>query len=560
MRLGTVLGMMAGIVGAATTALAAPAPAPASSTGPMATPPKLVVVISVDQFSFDLYRTYAPTFTGGLKRLSAGHVFTGYQSHAATETCPGHSTLLTGDHPNKTGIVANNWYDRKTGSNLYCVSQTGTSDERAKSNALLKVDTLGDWMRSAQGDARVYSVSGKDRAAIMMAGHNPNGVYWWDDGFGFTTSSFAGPDTPATRAPAEAFNQRVLADWAKTPPALWSAGTAATCLSRTRPFTVGKTTWTDTVPPQTNAEAETGDGWLTSSAFAAELRASPLFDRTVLQFAAGLLDQNRLGRGPGRDILAVSLSATDYIGHRFGPGGAQMCAQMAELDASLADFFARLDATGAPYVVLLSADHGSIDVSERVGPPSLRIEPNTTLRELGSFLRKTVGLEYDPIVSADPRQLVLGLGPVDDQRRPEITRAIVDWLNARPEVARAFTAAEVAAAVPPKAKPVEQLTLAERFNESFDKDRSGDIMIAWKEGASLGIPGSISDTVAGHGSPWDYDRQVPILVWWPGISGKPQARSMETVDIAPTLAPMLGVTAPAGIDGHCVELGQGCKR
>ena len=131
MRLGTVLGMMAGIVGAATTALAAPAPAPASSTGPMATPPKLVVVISVDQFSFDLYRTYAPTFTGGLKRLSAGHVFTGYQSHAATETCPGHSTLLTGDHPNKTGIVANNWYDRQTGSNLYCVSQTGTSDERA---------------------------------------------------------------------------------------------------------------------------------------------------------------------------------------------------------------------------------------------------------------------------------------------------------------------------------------------------------------------------------------------------------------------------------------------
>ena len=214
----------------------------------------------------------------------------------------------------------------------------------------------------------------------------------------------------------------------------------------------------------------------------------------------------------------------------------------------------------APYVVLLTADHGSIDVSERVGPPSQRIEPNSTLRELGGFLRKTVGLEYDPIVSADPRQLVLGLGPVDDQRRPEITRAIVDWLNARPEVARAFTAAEVAAAVPPKDKPVEQLTLAERFNESFDKDRSGDIMIAWKEGASLGIPGSISDTVAGHGSPWDYDRQVPILVWWPGVAGKPQARSMETVDIAPTLAPMLGVTAPAGIDGHCVELGQGCKR
>ncbi len=562
MRLRSALAMMAGIFGAATAALAAPAPTPMLTPvqGPAFAPPKLVVVISIDQFSFDLYRTYSATFTGGLKRLSAGHVFKGYQSHGATETCPGHSTLLTGDHPNRTGIVANNWYDRQTGSNLYCVSQTGTSDEAAKSSALLKVNTLGDWMRSAQSDARVYSVSGKDRAAIMMAGHNPNGVYWWDDGIGFTTSGAAGPADATTRAPAERFNKQILADWAGNPPAMWSASSALSCKAKTKPFTIGKLTWTDEVPPQTNAEAETGEGWLGSTAFAAELRASPLFDKTTLRFAEALVEQNRLGRGTGRDILAVSLSATDYIGHRFGPGGAQMCAQMAELDASLDDFFAKLDATGAPYVVVLSADHGSIDVAERVGAPAQRIEPNATLKELGGFLRKSVGLEYDPIVSADPRQLVLGLGPVDNQRRPQITRAIVDWLNARPEVAKAFTADEVAAAVPPKDKPVDQLTLAERFNESFDKDRSGDIIVAWKEGASLSIPGSLIDTVAGHGSPWDYDRQVPILVWWPGIVGKVESRSMETVDIAPTLAPMLSVTAPANIDGRCVELGQGCKR
>ena len=249
MRLRSVLGLVIGLCGLASAAAAAPPPAE----------PKLVVVISVDQLSLDLYRAYAPTFTGGLKRLSSGLVFTGYQSHGATETCPGHSTLLTGDHPAKTGVVANNWYDRKTGSNLYCVSQAGTSDETAKTSALLKVDTLGDWMRHAQSDARVFSVSGKDRAAIMMAGHGPNGVYWWDDGVGFTTSSYAGPADAATLAPAERFNKSVMTTWAKTPPALWSAETASTCKAHTKPFTIGRLTWTDQIPPDTNKDVTTGE-------------------------------------------------------------------------------------------------------------------------------------------------------------------------------------------------------------------------------------------------------------------------------------------------------------
>ena len=535
MRLKSMLGLVIGLCGLASAAAAAPPPAE----------PKLVVVISVDQFSLNLYRTYAPAFTGGLKRLSSGLVFTGYQSHGATETCPGHSTLLTGDHPAKTGIVANNWYDRKTGSNLYCVSQAGTSDDSAKTSALLKVDTLGDWLRHAQGDARVFSVSGKDRAAIMMAGHGPNGVYWWDDGVGFNTSSYAGPADAATLAPAERFNKTVMAAWGKTPPALWSAETATTCKAHTKPFTIGRLTWTDQIPPDTNKDVTTGEGWMTSLAFESELRASPLFDRLTLQFAGDLVDQQKLGRGTGRDLLAVSLSATDYVGHRFGSGGAQMCAQMSELDASLGSFFAKLDATGAPYVVVLSADHGSVDVAERLGAPAIRVDSGAVLRQLASHLRKTVGLESDPI---------------DDQRRPEIPRAAMDWLSARPEVAAVYTADQIAAAVPPKGKPVEQLTLAERFNESFDRERSGDIIVAWKEGASQGVPTGLTDTVAGHGSPWDYDRQVPILVWWQGVAGKSMAQSMETVDIAPTLAPMLKVKAPTDIDGHCVDVGQTCPR
>jgi predicted AlkP superfamily pyrophosphatase or phosphodiesterase len=532
------------------------------STGALAAPPpahpKLAVVISVDQFSLDLYRHYRPTYTGGLKRLSDGLAFTGYQSHGATETCPGHSTLLTGEHPSKTGIVANNWYDRQTGSNVYCVTQVGDADQAAKTSALLKVDTLGDWLRAQSPAARVYAVSAKDRAAIMMAGHHPNGVYWWDDGVGFNTSQYAGPADAEARAPAEAFDRALAAQGAKAP-ALWSADLPAACQALQKPLTIGKVVWSGQIPPDTARSVDAGDSWLNSASFAGELRPSPLIDRLTLDFAEKLLNDKKLGRGEGVDLLAVSLSATDYVGHRYGPGGPEMCANMAALDANLGEFLGQLDATGVPYVVVLTADHGSVDVPERLGPPAQRIDTLKVQRELTAFLKTKLGFDYDPLVGDDPRQLILSLGPADEARRPAVTRAIVDWLNARPEIAHAFTADEIAAAVPPKGKPAQDLTLAERFNESFERTRSGDIIVAWLERASLGVPLGPYDTVAGHGSPWDYDRRVPILFWWSGADPRSPDQPIETVDIAPTLAALLGVKAPADLDGQCIDLGQGCR-
>jgi predicted AlkP superfamily pyrophosphatase or phosphodiesterase len=547
MRFGSGLAALGAALALAGAAAAAPPPAQ----------PKLVVVISVDQFSLDLYRKYRPSYAGGLKRLSEGLVFTGYQSHGATETCPGHSTLLTGVHPNRTGVVANNWYDRQTGSNVYCVTKLGVADTAAKTSELLKVDALGDWMRAQAPADRVYSVSGKDRAAIMMAGHHPNGVYWWDDGIGFNTSEFAGPADAGARAPAEAFNRALAAS--KTP-ALWSADLPAACQALQKPLTIGKTTWSGGVPPDTAKAVDPSPNWMESASFAGELRPSPLFDRLTLDFAEKLLADHNLGRGQGADLLAVSLSATDYVGHRYGPGGPEMCAQMAALDASLGEFLGKLDQTGAPYVVVLTADHGSVDVPERLGPPARRIDTLKVQRELTQFMKQTLGFDYDPLVGDDPRQLILALGPADEARRPQVTAAIVEWLNKRPEIAHAFTADEIAAAVPPRGKPVADLTLAERFNESFDRTRSGDIIVAWAEGASLGIPLSPYDTVAGHGSPWDYDRRVPILVWWSGVAPSDPAQPIETVDIAPTLAPLLAVKVPADLDGQCIDLGQGCGR
>lgn len=528
----------------------------AAQAAPPPKAPKLVVAISVDQYAWSLFQRYRPTYTGGLKRLAEGRVYLGYQSHASTETCPGHSTLLTGDHPSRTGIVANSWYDRDSGSSVYCVSVDGVADPLAKGPGNLKVDTLGDWLRAKRPDARVTAVSGKDRAAIMMAGHNPTGVFWWDDGLGFGTSKYAGPADAKTLAPVADFNRRLFAAWDKAPPELWPASLPAPCAPLAVPHTFGRLALSGGVPPETAKGATQGPKWRTSPAFTPEFRASPLMDRTTLDLAAELVGAQGLGRRAQPDLLAVSLSGTDHIGHRYGSGGAEMCVQQASLDAALGAFFAKLDALGVPYVVALSADHGGVDAAERLGPPARRVDTGRLIADLNAHLRKTFGYGYDPINGDDANQLILGLPPEDNRRRDEVMAAAIAWLKAQPDVANVFTPPEIAADLPPKGKPAADLTLLERFAESFYAPRNGDIIVNYAEFSTLGMPSQLGQNIAGHGSAWDHDRQVPMLFWWPGATPA-ESGAAETVDIAPTLAPFLGLAAP-DVDGRCLDLGQGC--
>ena len=488
-----------------------------SAQAAMETRPKLIVAISVDQFSYELFQRYRPTFTGGLKRLSDGRAFMGYQSHAATETCPGHSTILTGAHPARTGIVANSWYDRKTGASVYCVSVPGVADSGASGSALLRVDALGDWTKSQKPGSQSFAVSGKDRAAIMMAGHHPDGVYWWNDGAGFATSRYAGPMTPAVLEPATAFNSETLQSWRSTPPQVWPAEISARCKALEKPYTFGQRASSGALPPELLKAAENSRKFLTGSAFANALHVSPLYDSLALAFAARLIDVHRLGQGKGADVLAVSLSATDYIGHLYGSGGAEMCVQMAALDQALGAFLERLDKIGAPYAVVLTADHGGVDAPERLGPPARRIDIAALVTELNSYLRSQFSLTTDPVVGDDPRQIILNLAAAAEAQRPAVRDKAMAWLKARPEVAAAYSAAEIVHSAPPAGKAVADLTLAERFYESYDPERSGDILVAYAERSTLGIPRTSDDSVAGHGSPWDYDRRVPILFWWPGV-------------------------------------------
>ena len=528
------------------------APAVASAAPPPR--PKLIVMIAVDQFSAELWERYRGSFTGGLKRLDDGVTFArGYQSHSGTETCPGHSTMLTGRHPAGTGIVANDWIDRATGKSVYCVSVPGQPDAKARGPQNLRAETLGDWMKTASPANRVVTISGKDRAAIMLAGHKADAVYWWNDGEGFVTSPFAGPATPAVTEPAARFDAETFARWRATPPALWPSTAPASCTALAKPHMFGALAESGQVPPEFAQGITDKPDFPASAAFQLQLRSSTLFDPLVMDFADKVIDGMRLGHGAGTDLLGVSFSATDYIGHRYGNGGAEMCVQMQVIDATIGRLFAKLDSLGVPYVVALTADHGSADAAERStenGVSAKRIDAKGIVAALNEDVRGKLGLATTPFVYADGNELFLRPG-LDAAIRAEAVAEAVPWLRARPEVADVMTREQIAAVPMPRGAP-ESLSHAQKFRESYDPERTGDILIAFSERASIGLPAKFGDSVAGHGSIWDYDRRVPILFWWPQIRAHASTKPIETVDIAPTLAAIAAVLTPR-LDGKCLK-------
>jgi predicted AlkP superfamily pyrophosphatase or phosphodiesterase len=522
--------------------------------------PKLIVAISVDQFAASVYGRYRNDYSGGLKRLSKGVAFpVGYQSHSATETCPGHSTLLTGDHPSHTGIAGNTWFDRGAGTSVYCVAVAGTGDPLARGPQKLKATTLGDWLKQAHAGSRVVSISGKDRAAIMMAGHHPDLVAWWMDGFvenqpvfGFQTSRYAGPAGPKVRAILKQRDDAIAAAWRNAPPQLWLTDVPAACQALEKAHRFGDIEISGTVPPTAAVQSEAKPGFAQHADFLAELHASPLYDSLVLDFAADMAKRWKLGSKPAPDLLAISLSATDYVGHHYGNGGAEMCAQVHALDRSLGTFLDRIDRLGVPYMVVLSADHGSVDAPERLreqGIPAERVDTSKFLSSLNSHLKQVLHVDWEPITADDVQALYI-TSPGDAAFLGRVRDEAVKWLQQQPGVESVKTREEVAAASPPPGKSPADLTTAERMNESFDPARSADIFVQFRKFATLGWPRGSSTYIAGHGSPWDYDRQVPILFWWPGAPSLTSPAPAETVDIAPTLAAAIGVGHPA-IDGHC---------
>ena len=554
-------------------AAAAPAKKHAAHAAPVVAapkgPPKLLVAIAIDQFSADLFAQYRSHFTGGMARLLQGAVFAnGFQSHAATETCPGHSTILTGAHPGRTGIIANNWYDltlTRADKRVYCAENEGDKDSTSRDPVVsavhLKVPTLGERMKQQWPESRNVAVSVKDRAVAMMGGHAIDAGYWYTaQGF----SSFNG----VTLAPAVMdANMTVLGLVTRGAPAMVAP---AWCAARNRPIKAGAVTvGTGRFAIDTNDyEHKPGD----------QFKYSPRADAVTLDIAAGLVGEMKLGRGKAPDMLSVSLSATDYIGHAFGTEGVEMCIQMEQLDQKLGAFFAKLDAAGLDYAVVLTADHGGIDLPERLreqgDPEARRAETDLYGETIGKAIAAELGLTQvlppcnpGPDSPASPANIVCSEGLFGDywispalpaETRAKIAERLVERLSANPQVAMVFTHTQIAATPYPIGHP-QDWTMLQRARASFDPARSGDVYSVLKRAiVPVSTPGTNSTTVTTHGSPYDYDRRVPMLFWRKGVTGFEQPQPVETVDIAPTLAALIGLQVPKGaFDGRCLDIDGG---
>jgi alkaline phosphatase len=507
--------------------------------------PRLIVAISVDQFSADLFAEYRSLFTGGLKRLQSGVVFAnGYQSHAATETCPGHSTILTGSRPARTGIIANEWIDQslaRPDKKVYCAEDPtvpgSSSSQYTVSAHFLRVQTLGDRIKAVSPQSRVVAVAGKDRAAVMMGGHAMDQVWYWS-GTAFVTLPGAKGFEPKSVATTNAAVTAVIAKPAPTT-------LPAACQTRSLSVPV--------------AGHEVGVLQPTKAGDVGAFKVSPAFDHAVTDIAIGLIRELRLGLGTAPDVLAIGLSATDYVGHAFGTEGAEMCAQLLGVDENVARILQALDGTHVPYVVVLTADHGGTDLPERNqlrgAADAARIDPALSPGRLGQQLADEFGLKPPVLLAAQPFGDIWLSRDIPDPMRARVLDAARTKYLSHPQVAAVFTAAELRS-MPAPSGPPDEWTLAERFRASFDPERSGDLLVALKPHIT-----PIADarySVATHGSPWNYDRRVPILFYRPGATGFEHPLPVETVDILPTLAGLIGLPIPPSeIDGHCIDLDPG---
>jgi len=492
--------------------------------------PSLVVLIVVDQLRGDYLERYRSVLDGGLAwLLDNGVVYDdAHHNHAMTATAPGHATIATGVEPSRSGIIGNSWFNRETGLTEY---SAGVSNSPAN----LEVTALGDWFKAADLRSKVFTASGKDRSAVMMGGQRPDAAYWYDRNDGvWTSSSYY---TRAVRPWLAAFNDQ---NWLRR-----YEGVAWEPV-----LTAEQQAGLDTVRLDTGAmrwgfpHALGSYSVHSGSNFNAAIYGSPFLDAYLAEFAKALLDNEQLGMDGSPDLLALSFSALDSVGHDYGPDSPEALDVIVRLDALMADLIEHIDLTvGLEHVIFgLSADHGVVSLPEvrRLrGQPGRRLsaEDVVCVQRAAVQLREEFGdedwlsygayLDHELIADRGLDHLVMAA-------------RLAEIVGACGAVEHAWTDAEIAALPEGSGTAVEQ-----RFRNNYFSGRGPDVVLQLRE-HDLYDWKALGTT---HGSVYDYDSWVPMIFVGPGIAAAHIDRRVATVDIAPTLASLLGVTAPDDLHG-----------
>lgn len=508
-------------------------------------PPKLVVGIVVDQMRQNYIEKYWNKYgSGGFKRL----VNEGYNcrnthyNYIPTYTGPGHASIYTGTTPATHGIIANSWYDKRSGEKIYCVDDTLTqlvgTKGISKSPRRLLTTTIGDELRlSNNRRSKVISISLKDRGSVLPGGHLANAAYWLDSKSGMWVSSTQYlnelPEWLEKFNKEERTKKYLSKPWKTILDISLYQESEADNNHYEGPFE----TETDPVFPHDlpTIFAETQDYGL--------IKSTPFGNTLTKELAMRAIGAESLGTDGYPDLLAISFSATDYVGHQFGPQSLELEDTYIRLDQDLSALLKELDQRVGPenYVLFLTADHGAVRVPQYLMDndiPAGYFETETIVDQANRFLSNYMG-EGAWVQNFSNNQFFLNMDLVYEQKKgkKEVEDLLVEYALTLEGVANAYTSSDLIATN----NGGKFLSLVQK---GYNQKNSGNVAITL-------LPGWVTFPRKGttHGSAYSYDTHVPLLWYGNGIPKGSTSKEMYITDVAATVATILNISFPNGSIG-----------
>jgi len=524
---------------------------------------KLVLQVTIDGLRADLLNRYGDGFgkDGFRFLMKKGIVYTNaHYQHANTETIVGHTTLATGAFPSQHGMIGNVWFDREAGELTYNIEDPDSpiiqtrenvskgeqvdpaqkkSHTQGRSPAVILAPTFGDGLAAYYGGrSKIFGVSGKDRSAVSMAGHVGK-AFWYSTNTGdFVTSTYyydAYPDWVSKWNAQRKAERYTGKSWSL----LNDAPAYILADQDDRPYEADLKGYGRVFPHPF--------GQANDKLFATRILVSPVGDQLTLDFSKALIKHEQLGKDEIPDYLSISFSGVDAVNHFFGPSSLENEDVVVQLDRTLADLFSFIDKTvGLKHtLVVFAADHGMADMPEymtELGYKAGRLDPDEIVAAANQAGRK---FGVDEIVRFFYRPYLY----LNDEK---IAAEKIDRMKVEHVIADALTDLEgISLAVASSRLSAQQTNpLLEQVRNNYHVSRSGDIYIIQEPYWFLFDKGPVP---AMHGSPWRYDTHVPIVFMGPGIQPKTVHRRVHPVDVAPTIAALLGVTTPGSAQGMPLE-------
>ena len=526
------------------------APLSAQTKKPATPKIKLVLGIVIDQFRYDYLMRFEDQFgEGGFKRfLQNGAVFSNaHYPYTPTVTACGHAAFMSGASPSHNGIIGNDWFDRATGKRTTSVADANTKllggkDEATGMSPLRLVgSTLGDQLKfHTVEQAKVIGMSYKDRSAILPVGKHPNGAYWFSASNGtFVSSTYYFSELPAW---VKKFNQEQ--NLARYFGKIWERLLPEAAYARSLRDDYPHEKWTfGTKFPYTINGGELQPG----TKFYTQFEYTPFANEHLVAFAKAAIESEKLGQDDVPDLLTVSFSANDLLGHSFGPYSQEVQDITLRTDRALADLFAYLDQKiGLQNVVIaMTADHGVGPIPEYAQEYGLggRIEANAISEVTEAALNKRFG-EDKWILSLTNGNIYFDYAALERRKasREEVETIASAAIRQIPGIAECFTRTQIVFGQMP------QTAVARSIAEGFYPDRNGDLVIVPKPFYLAG-----ESIVASHGTPYSYDTHVPVIFYGAGIKAGIFTTVSSPLDIAPTLAAILKIEQPSNSVGQILS-------